>query len=159
MGGRCFRLCRLNPPAHPEDERRRAGSGLPAWDILPKPSLSGVRVTRRGNHLLDVFFRCFFRLAFSSQKCCFSVSPGTKKSTQNRLLGQKLAPQVDFLIIFRTFLPFLCSGSPSGSIFGGCDPSELCSRHSGSSILTKSPFSEKRRKPMRRGTLLVPKIA
>ena len=120
------------------------------------PPCLGSASPAEANRLPDLFFNVF-RLAFSSQKCYFSMSPGTKKSTQNRLLGQKLAPQVDFLVIFRSFLFFLCLESPYGLIFGRCDPSKLCSRHSGSSILTKSLFSEKPRKTRRRGTLLVPR--
>ena len=47
----------------------------------------------------------------------------------------------------------------SGSIFGGSDPSKLCSHHNGSTILTKSPFSKKHRKSSLRGPVLGPKIA
>ena len=42
--------------------------------------------------------------SFSLKMARFLVSPGTPKSTQNRLLGQKLAPQADFLDIFWPFL-------------------------------------------------------
>ena len=60
-----------NPPAHPEDERRRAGS-LPIpypfpIHILPKPFLTGLRVTLRGNLLRSPFSGFFFLFKFSSQ--------------------------------------------------------------------------------------------
>ena len=60
-----------NPPAHPEDERRRAGP-LPIpypfpYHILPKPFLTGLRVTRRGMRLHPLFFDFFFLFKFSSQ--------------------------------------------------------------------------------------------
>ena len=51
------------------------------------------------------------------------------------------------------------SESLSGSIFGGLDPSKSCSRLSGSTILTTSPFSEKHRTTSRQGPLLVPQMA
>ena len=64
-----------NPPAHPKDERRRAGS-LPIpypfpIHILPKPFLTGLRVTRRGNPLHPLFFDFFFLFKFSSQILTF----------------------------------------------------------------------------------------
>ena len=63
------------------------------------------------------FFCIFFNLSFSSQNGCFLASPGTSKSTQNRLLGQKLAPQADFLVIFWPFLLLPCFLVARGSIF------------------------------------------
>ena len=40
MGGRWFRLCRFNPPAHPHG-RGRAGSGPSSPSILPNPPYPG----------------------------------------------------------------------------------------------------------------------
>ena len=154
MGGRCFRLCRLNPPAQ---LAWAVACRIFACPILPNPPYHPPRHPPRQSPSRP-FCQVFFYPSFSSQNVYFLTSPGIPKSTQNRLLGQKLALQVDFLVIFRSFLFFLCLESPSGSIFGRCDPSKLCSRHSGNSILTKSRFLEKYRKPMRWGTLLVPKM-
>ena len=134
---------RSNPPAHPLWWARGVlDLACPSIQTF----LTALRVTLRGLPSRRLVIQLFFCLPFSSQNDYFLTSPGTQKSTQNRLLGQKLAPQVDFLGMFQPFLFFLCAESPSGSIFGGCDPSKLCSRHNGSPILTKSPFSEKRRK-------------
>ena len=64
-----------NPPAHPKDERRRARP-LPIpypfpIHILPKPFLTGLRVTLRGNRLRPLFFDFFFLSKFSSPNPTF----------------------------------------------------------------------------------------
>ena len=99
-----------NPPAHPEDERRRAGSGLPAWDILPKPSLSGVRVTRRGNQLHPLFFHFFFLSPNSPPKILSKAFPrdlpGTPKSLEIRFFAKKSRPKVHLFVHFLVDLCF-----------------------------------------------------
>ena len=66
------------------------------------------------------FFCIFFNPSFSSQNGCFLASPGTPKSTQNRLLCQKLAPQADFLVIFWPLLLLPCFFDVWGPIFDDC---------------------------------------
>ena len=66
-----------NPPAHPKDERRRARS-LPIpypfpIHILPKPFLTGLRVTRRGNQLRPLFFDFFSSSNFPPKFLLFST--------------------------------------------------------------------------------------
>ena len=115
-----------NPPAHPTDERRRARP-LPIpypfpIHILPKPFLTGLRVTRRGNRLHPLFFDFFFLFKFSSQILTFfdffSIS------------GR---PGVDFSPFF------FPKRVPGGYFFGVFSKtvilSKSCSRCGGSTIL------------------------
>ena len=98
------------------------------------------------------------------------------KSTKNGPGSEKVRPETapePFFCIFSRrcrsvsvsgaiFVGFSCrcrSESLSGPIFGGSNPSKLCSRHNGSTILTKSPFSKKHRKSNLRGPVLRPKMA
>ena len=72
MGGRWFRLCRFNPPAHPEDERRRARSlpipyPFPHSISFPNPSLPASASPSEAYRLADLFSGFFFLSKFSSQ--------------------------------------------------------------------------------------------
>ena len=84
---------------------------------------------------------------------------GTLKSTKNGPGSEKVRPETAPEAIFVDFSRRCRSESLSGSIFGGSDPSKLCSHHNGSTILTKSPFSKKHRKSSLRGPVLGPKMA
>ena len=84
---------------------------------------------------------------------------GTLKSTKNGRGSEKVRPETAPEAIFVDFSLRCRAESLSGSIFGGSDPSKLCSRHNGSTILTKSPFSKKHRKCSLRGPVLGPKNA
>ena len=128
MGGRCFRLCRLNPPAHPSDERRRARP-LPIpypfpIHILPKPFLTGLRVTLRGNLLRSPFSGFFFLSKFSSPNptffdfCSISGRPGVDFWP---CLLPKQAPGGYFFGVFSktVILSKSCSRLRNNRIFGG----------------------------------------
>ena len=69
-------------------------------------------------------------------------SAGPQKSTKKRPGSKKTLPKMLPEAVFISFLAHLRSKSLSRSILGGPDPSRLCSHHSGSTILTKSLFSE-----------------
>ena len=81
------------------------------------------------------------------------------KWTKNRPGAEKVRPEAAPEAIFIVVCCRRCSESLSEPILGGFDPSKLCSRHNGSTILTKSPFSKKHRKSNLRGPVLGPKIA
>ena len=83
---------------------------------------------------------------------------GIPKSTKNGPGDEKVRPETVPEAIFVDFSLRCRSESLSGSIFGGSDPSKLCSHHNGSTILTKSPFSKKHRKSSLRGPVLGPKM-
>ena len=68
---------------------------------------------------------------------------GSPKSTKNEPGDEKVPPEAAPEAIFVDFSRRCRSESLSGPIFGGSDPSKLCAHHSGSTILTKSPFSKK----------------
>ena len=82
-----------------------------------------------------------------------------RKWTKNGPGAEKVrlepAPEAIFFVLCRR----RCSESIPEPNFGGSDPSKLCSRHSGSTILTKSPFSKKHRKSSLRGPVLARKMA
>ena len=132
-----------NPPAHPEDERRRARS-LPIpypfpIHILPKPFLTGLRVTRRGNRLHPLFFDFFSLFKISSQIPAFfdffSIS------------GR---PGVDFW-------PFLLPKQvPGGYFFGVFSKtvilSKSCSRCGGSTVLEGQTLQKSIRRATPNGT-------
>ena len=65
------------------------------------------------------------------------------------------APEAIFFVLCRR----RCSESLPEPNFGGSDPSKLYYFYSGSTILTKSPFSKKHRKSTLRGPVLGPKMA
>ena len=73
------------------------------------------------------------------------------KWTKNRPGAEKVRPEAAPEAIFIVVCCRRCSESLPEPNFGGSDPSKLCSRHSGSTILTKSPFSKKHRKSSLRG--------
>ena len=85
-----------NPPAHPEDERRRARSGLPAWDIHPKPSLSGVHVTRRGYPLVDNVFDVFSVSHFRLKISIFYILQGPKNWPKTAFWAKSWLPKSTF---------------------------------------------------------------
>ena len=86
-----------NPPAHPEDERRRARS-LPAWDYPPKSLLvRGPRLPPR-QAASRRFFPQFFRLSFFSQNGFFGGPPGTLKLTPNCIFLPKIRFQGRLLV-------------------------------------------------------------
>ena len=89
----------------------------------------------------------------------FWVPAGTPKSTKSEPGAEKVRPETAPEAIFVDFSCRCRSESVSGAIFGGSDPRELCSHHSGSAILTKSPFSKKHRKSRLRGRVFGPEIA
>ena len=120
-----------------------------------------------------VFFRvftcCFSNLTKKSCSEQFVASLGwvqikismirSPKSTKNGLEAEKVRPETAPEAIFVVFSCRCRSQSLSGPIFGRSDPPKLCSHHSGSTILTKSPFSKKHRKSSLRGPVLGAKTA
>ena len=84
---------------------------------------------------------------------------GSPKSTKNGPGSEKVRPETAPEAIFVVFSRRCRSEWLSGPIFGGSDPPKLCSHHSGSTILTKSPFSKKHRKSSLRGPVSEPEIA
>ena len=76
-----------NPPAHPKDERRRAGP-MPTNSSL-KSLLTGVRVSRRGKRLPDFFFIIFFASKLS-----------TRNPTQGLPKGHPRDPQITRISTF-----------------------------------------------------------
>ena len=80
------------------------------------------------------------------------------KIDKKRAQGRKHAPGESARSDFLRFFLRRCSESLSGSICGGSGPPKLCSHHSGSTILTKSPFSDKARKSRLRGLVVRAKI-
>ena len=82
-----------------------------------------------------------------------------RKWTKNGPGAEKVrleaAPEAIFFVLCRR----RCSESLPEPNFGGSDPSKLYYFHSGSTILTKSPFSKKHRKSSLRGPVLGAKMA
>ena len=81
------------------------------------------------------------------------LDPKIEPGTEN--VRSETAPEA----IFGVFSCRCRSEWLSGPIFGGSDLSKLCSHHSGSTILRKSPFSEKHQKSGLRGLVLGPELA
>ena len=79
----------------------------------------------------------------------------TKNGSGAEKVRLEAAPEAIFFVLCRR----RCSESLPEPNFGGSDPSKLCSRHSGSTILTKSPFSKKHRKSNLRGPVSGAKMA
>ena len=82
----------------------------------PNPSLPPSASPAEATVRTTIFLYFFQSLIFLSNGC-FLASPGISKSTQNRLLCQKLAPQADFLVTFWPFLRLPCFLVVRGSIF------------------------------------------
>ena len=79
------------------------------------------------------------------------------KWTKNRPGAEKVRPEAAPEAIFIVVCCRRCSESLPEPILGGSDPSKLYYYYSGSTILTKSPFSKKHRKSSLRGPVLGPK--
>ena len=93
-----------NPPAHPKDERRRAGP-LPIpypfpFHILPKPFLTGLRVTLRGNRLRPLFFDFFSVLQFPLKMSIFWLPKGPKNPSQTGFWAKSWFPKSIFYAFF-----------------------------------------------------------
>ena len=119
-----------NPPAHPEDERRRAGS-LPIpypfpIHILPKPFLTGLRVTLRGLPACCSFFRFFlFLFKFSSQIPTFFLTFSRFRVAPGSIFGhfssQNGSPEATFSVFFSktVILSKSCSRCGGSTILKG----------------------------------------
>ena len=83
---------------------------------------------------------------------------GTLKSTKNGPGSEKVRPETAPEANSADFSRHCRFEWVSGPIFRRSDPPKLCSNHSGSTILTKSPFSKKHRKSSLRGCVFGPKI-
>ena len=81
------------------------------------------------------------------------------KIAKRSIKGRRSAPGNNAQRVFDRFSCRRRSKSLPGSIFGRSNPRKLCSHHSGSTILAKSPFSKKHRTGRLRKSVLGPKIA
>ena len=93
-----------------------------------------------------------FRVSLKRFLMLFWVAAGTPKSLKNGCGADKMHPKTALEAFCVDFSCRCRSESLSGPIFGRSDPRKLCSHHSGSTILTKSPCLKKTSKRQHPGT-------
>ena len=111
MGGRWFRPCRFNPPAHPDQGWARGVLNLAVHTcpIHKNPSLPGSACPAEES-TFTTFFYLFLASIFLPKilpKASPRASPGIPKSAQNRVFPLEVCPKSRFLVDCCSQLCFL----------------------------------------------------